>query len=86
MEKYFRGNEGYGGMFCDRDKPGSNFDSAFKEIEGVYNKAFEDIGGKYIRGKNEDNCVVRVPHTVFFEVCDHSILHCDSFIDQLRGL
>lgn len=67
MEKYFRGNEGYGGMFCDRDKPGSNFDSAFKEIEGVYNKSFEDIGGKYIRGKNEDNCVVRVPHTVFFE-------------------
>merc|ERR1712048_891845 len=47
--------------------PDTNFDSAFEEIERIYNKSFEDIGGKYIRGKNEDNCVVRVPHTVFFE-------------------
>ena len=79
MERYFRGGQNGGGMMCDKEYPSTKYDAVFQEIGSIYNKSFAEIGGEYIQGKKEANCVIRLSHTVFFEVC--YIAHC-IFISQ----
>ena len=68
MQKYFDQGGGDDGMFCDGDMPDPGLDSVFAKVEENYKKSFADIGGVYDVPEDHNNCVIRVPHTVFFEV------------------
>ena len=76
MERYFPGGaDSNGGMMCEGDISGPQFDDEFQRMDDHYHESFERVGGEYIKREHEKKktCAIRLARTVFFEVCACSV-------------
>ena len=71
METYFHNPSGNnnGGMMCEDERTGVKMEKAFRKINAIHKNSFETTGGEYVKQPHESTCVIRLPRTLFFEVC-----------------
>ena len=71
METYFRNPSGNnnGGMLCENERTDAKMEKVFRKMDGIHNKSFRAIGGEYVKQEHERTCAIRLPRTLFFEVC-----------------
>ena len=79
MELYFKNVAGAkgGGYGCDDEIMGTHMDEIFQQIDARYRESFRANGGEYIEQEHEKKrtCAIRLPNTVFFEVCARNATH-----------
>ena len=68
METYFRStDDSNGGMICEGE---ASMDDVFDKMKDIHQESFQELGGEYIRRRNETTCAIRLPPNTFFEVLE----------------
>ena len=64
LDTYFEYSDHDGSMICEE----KGKEHIFDKIKQIQQKAFENIGGKYMERDGEKTCVIRLATAVFFKV------------------